>query len=254
VQNVAPLGNQLEISKREFMPRKTLLTRTAICGLASLASVSIALAQEPAPTKAPEAEQKVDADELKLPEAEFVGSTSFRSAALVEPLWGQLAFDGHYFGGLENNIGYTAASWTFHSKHWTIAPGAGVLFGDNGFRTMPAVSVRWEYERGWFITEGLFLQGLLRTKFIPEGTEAQTGEARTRQVFPSIADGNHVSARWKRFTAGGLWEHEEFREGREWKGGVRVAYRALRHLSFTFFALGPDSEIRGGVLFEPEEK
>jgi hypothetical protein len=46
----------------------------------------------------------------------------------------------------------------------------------------------------------------------------------------------------------------QFREGREWKGGVRIAYKILPSFSFTFFAMGPGSEIRGGVLFQPEEK
>jgi len=73
-------------------------------------------------------------------------------------------------------------------------------------------------------------------------------------VVPSIADGNHISARWKRLIVGGTWEHEQFREGKEWKGGVRVAFRILPPLSFTFFAMGPGNEIRGGVLFQTEEK
>ena len=60
--------------------------------------------------------------------------------------------------------------------------------------------------------------------------------------------------RWKRLTVGGTCEHMQFREGREWKGGVRVAYRVLTPLSLTFFALGPGSEIRGGILFQAPEK
>jgi hypothetical protein len=35
---------------------------------------------------------------------------------------------------------------------------------------------------------------------------------------------------------------------------VRVAYQVLPHLSFTFFAMGPGSEIRGGILFQPKEE
>jgi len=188
----------------------------------------------------------------KLPEAEFVGSTSFRSASLVQSLWSGLNVEGHYFGGNENNVGYTAGSWTFHGTHWKIAPGFGIAFGDNGFQTMPALSIRWGYERSWFITEGLFVQGLQHTRFFPEGTEP--GQPAGESVVPSIADGNHISARWKRLTVGGTWEHEQFREGKEWKGGVRVALRVLPPLSFTFFAMGPGNELRGGVLFQPEEK
>jgi hypothetical protein len=32
----------------------------------------------------------------RLPEAEFVGSSSFRSASLIQPLWNALNFEGHY--------------------------------------------------------------------------------------------------------------------------------------------------------------
>jgi len=190
----------------------------------------------------------------KLPEAEFVGSPSFRSGALVQPIWRDISFDGHYFGGDENNVGFTGGSWTFHGASWKLAPGFGVSFGDNGFRTMPALSLRWGYERGWFVSEGLFVQGLLHTDLFPEGTEPEPGRSASESVVPFIADGDHVSARWKRFTVGGTWEHRQFREGREWKGGLRIAYKVLPRLSFTFFAMGPGSEIRGGILFQPEEK
>jgi hypothetical protein len=190
----------------------------------------------------------------KLPEAEIVVSPSFRSASLVQPVWRDVTADGHYFGGDENNVGFVGGSWTFHGESWKIAPGFGVAFGDNGFRTMPALALRWAYERSWFVTEGLLVQGLLHTSFFPEGTEPEEGLPANESVVPSIADGNHVSARWKRLTAGGTWEHMEFREGREWKGGVRIAYKVLPPLSFTFFAMGPGSEIRGGILFQPEEK
>src|SRR5277367_136016 len=114
-------------------------------------------------------------DESRLPEAEFVASTTFRSASVIQPLWNRLSVEAHYFGGEENNVGYTAGSWTFRGEHWKLAPGFGVAFGDNGFRTMPALSLRWGYERGWFITEGLYVQGLLHTNFFPEGTEPEGG-------------------------------------------------------------------------------
>ena len=90
--------------------------------------------------------------------------------------------------------------------------------------------------------------------FPSEENEAEEGQSSGKPVVPSIADGNHASVRWKRLTAGGTWEHMQFREGREWKGGLRVAYKVFSSLSFTFFAMGPGSEIRGGVLFQPEEK
>ena len=190
----------------------------------------------------------------RLPEAEFVGSTSFRSAFLVQPLWRDLNVEGHYFGGNENNVGFAGGSWTFHGEGWKLAPGFGVDFGDNAFRTMPALSFRWGYEHNWLVTEGLFVQGLLHTNFFPEGTEPEPGRPAKESVVPSIADGNHISARWKRLTVGGTWEHMQFREGKEWKGGVRMAYRVLPSLSFTLFAMGPGAEVRGGILFQPQEK
>jgi hypothetical protein len=119
---------------------------------------------------------------------------------------------------------------------------------------MPALSFRWGYEHKWLVSEGLFVQGLLDTNLFPEGTEPEPGHPANEAVVPSIADGNHISARWKRLTAGGTWEHMQFREGKEWKGGVRIAYRILPSLSFTFFAMGPGAEVRGGILFQPKEK
>jgi hypothetical protein len=227
-----------------------------IVALATATLVSYATAQEAVGTEKatlPPAGEPAS-EKPGLPEAEFVGGTSFRSASIVQGLWSDLAVEGHYFGGDENNVGYAAGSWTFRGEHWKLAPGFGVSFGDNGFRTMPALSIRWGYERSWFVSEGLFVQGLLHTDFFPEATESEAGESESKSVVPSIADGDHVSARWKRLTAGGTWEHMQFREGREWKGGVRLAYRVLPSLSFTFFALGPNREIRGGILFQPEEK
>src|SRR5271170_2825746 len=121
-------------------------------------------AQEPAMRSPADSEQS-DTGKYELPEAEFVASPSFRSASLVQKIWGHIDFEGDYFGGNENNVGYTAGSWTFRGKGWELGSGFGMTFGDNGFRTMPALSIRWRYERGWFITEGLLVQGLLHTKF-----------------------------------------------------------------------------------------
>jgi hypothetical protein len=198
-------------------------------------------------------EEQNHSEETRLPEAEFVGSTSFRSASLIQPVWSDLSIDTHYFGGNESNIGFAGGSGTFHGEGWKVAPGFGVNFGDNGFRTMPALTIRWGYERNWFVSEGLLVQGLLNTQLFPEGTEPEPGHSDNQSVIPFIADGNHVSARWNRLTAGGTWEHMQFREGNEWKGGIRVAYRVLSGLSFTFFAMGPGREIRGGILFQPEK-
>jgi hypothetical protein len=118
-------------------------------------------------------EEQNHSEETKLPEAEFVGSTSFRSASLIQPAWNDLSIDTHYFGGDENNVGFVGGSWTFHGESWKVAPGFGVTFGDNGFRTMPALTIRWGYEHTWFVSEGLLVQGLLHTPLFPEGTASE---------------------------------------------------------------------------------
>jgi hypothetical protein len=182
----------------------------------------------------------------KLPEVEFVASPSFRAGSLIQNIHGPFNFEGHYFGGNENNVGYTAASWSFGREHWKLVPSLGVNFGDNGYRTMPSVGLRWEYEHEWLVSEGLLVQGLLRTSFHPEESEDLI------RVAPFIADGNHVSAQWRRFMAGGTWEHIHFREGQEWKGGLRLAYRVIPSISLTMFVMGPGMEVRGGILFRPE--
>lgn len=239
------------------MTKKTLV-RAILATMLTTTFADSAPAQEASKaqdeTHSPAETENANGEQIKLPEAEFVGSPSFRSASLVQPLWRSVTADGHYFGGDENNVGFVGGSWTFHGEGWKIAPGVGILFGDDGFRTMPGLSFRWGYEHDWLITEGLLVQGLLHTSFFPEGTEPEEGHPVNQSVVPSIADGNHVSARWKLLTVGGTWEHMQFREGREWKGGLRLAYKVLPALSFTFFAMGPGSEIRGGILFQPEEK
>jgi hypothetical protein len=207
-------------------------------------------------TKAESAEEKSGHKDSPLPEVEFVASSLFRSGSLIQPLTKHLNLEGHYFGGGVSNVGIVGGSYKFHGKHWHIEPGIGVAFADNNFRTMPALTVRWAYERGWFVTEGLAVQGLLHTTFPSEGEEGEVPDepAPIKSVTPFIADGNHISARWRRLTAGGTWEHVQFREGVEWKGGVRIAYKMLPHTSLTMFIMGPNTEVRGGILFLPEKE
>ena len=186
-------------------------------------------------------------------EAEFVASDIFRSGTYVQPLWRRLSFDGHYFGGLTTDVGFTGASWTFHIRGLKLAPGFGVLFGSNQFATAPAASIRWEYERGWFVTQGLGLQGFRETPVFSE--EEVHGEHHSGPpvpdfyVRPKISDGSHFSARWKRVEIGGTFEHIAFREGSEWKGGGRLALRVLPRVSAILYVLSPGkTEWRGGIL------
>jgi hypothetical protein len=184
----------------------------------------------------------------KFPEIEFVASDIFRSGAYLQPLWRELHFEGHYFGA-ETNVGYTGASWALRMKGLVLAPGLGVAFGDNRFATTPSVTLRWEYEKKWFVTQGMVLQCVRKS---PIEKEREGGEAPVvEDVRPTISDGNHVSVRWKRVTLGGTWEHIQFREN-EWKGGGRLAIRVLRHASAMLYVLGPGrTEFRAGVLIHP---
>jgi hypothetical protein len=215
---------------------KTLAILLLVCFASALA------AQEPAATSDP-------ADKDFFPDAEFVSSTSFRSAAYIQRLWRGLHVEGDYFGGDENDVGYTGATWEFRWQRWRLTPGFGVSYGGNSFRTMPSISFRWDYEKNWFVTEGLVLQGLLDTARNPDDTPEARAEGSVR---PTITDGDHISVRWRRLTIGGTWERIQFREI-EWKGGGRVALRLAPHLSVVVFVLGPGSEVRGGLILHPAE-
>jgi len=193
-------------------------------------------------------------------EAEFVASNIFRSGSYVQPLWKHLNFEGHYFGGTSTNVGFTGGSWTFRAGELKLSPGFGVLFGSNQFATSPAVSFHWSYEHGWFVTEGLVIQGFRETPVFSENGEEGDAENSggsaepVGYVRPTISDGNHVSARWKRLTIGGTWEHIHFREGDEWKGGGRLAIRLFSRVSAVLYVLGPgQTEWRGGILIQPSE-
>jgi hypothetical protein len=193
-------------------------------------------------------------------EAEFAASDIFRSGSLVLPIAGRFAFEGHYFGGEETDTGFTGVSWTWAWKGLKLAPGFGVVFGSNEFTTSPAFSFRWEYERKWFITQGLVLQSFRETPiFEEEGNGEDKDEHASHEpvgfVRPTISDGNHVSARLGRVTIGGTWEHIEFREGSEWKGGGRLAVRVLPRVSGILYVLAPGrTEWRGGILIHSPEK
>jgi len=132
-------------------------------------------------------------------EAEFAASDIFRSGSLVLPLARRIAFEGHHFGGQETDTGFTGVSCTLTWKGLTLTPGLGVLFGSNEFAATPAVSFRWEYERKWFITQGLVVQGFRETPIFAEKGEADSRSNREPASFvrPTISDGNHLSVRWR---------------------------------------------------------
>jgi hypothetical protein len=217
--------------------------------------LAFALALPPAFASAEEESRK----EREPYEAEFVASDIFRSGSLIVPLIRQLAFEGHYFGGKEADTGYAGLSWTCAWKSLKLRPGFGIIFGSNEFTTSPAVSLRWEYERKWFITQGLAVQSFRDTPIFAEEGDAEGAAHASHEpvgfVRPTISDGNHVSARWRRLTIGGTWEHIAFREGSEWKGGGRVAIRFLPHVSGILYVLAPGvTEWRGGILIHSREE
>jgi len=102
------------------------------------------------------------------PEVEFVASDVFRSGSYVQPLWKGLHFEGHYFGDPAANIGYTGADWMVRLKGFGLAPGFGATFGGSPSSASPAVTFRWDFERGWLVTQGLIIKSL---------SEIGTGEA-----------------------------------------------------------------------------
>ena len=219
-------------------------------------SVGIALAQDSTSKQTPADAKQHEA--YKKPgdfEAEFVASDIFRSGSYMQPLWRGLGFEGHYFGGKATDVGFSGGSWTFRVRELKLTPGFGVLFGTNQFTTSPGVFFRWEYERGWFVTQGLVLQGIRETPVFAEeeGDEHHSGPpVPVSYVRPKISDGNHFSARWKRLEIGGTFEHIAFREGSEWKGGGRLGIRLLPRLSAILYVLSPGkTEWRGGILIHP---
>src|SRR3954469_1279996 len=108
-------------------------------------------------------------------EAEFVASDVFRSGSLIIPFARKFAFEGHYFGGTptETETGFTGVSWLFSLKEFKLIPGFGAVFGNNHFTASPAVSFRWEYEKKWFITQGLVIQGFRDTPIFAEKATGQ---------------------------------------------------------------------------------
>jgi hypothetical protein len=222
-------------------------------------TVGIALAQDPTAQHTPADHSAKQHEPHKGPdafEAEFVASNIFRSGSYVQSLWRGLGFEGHYFGSKATNAGFTGASWTFGVRKLELSPGFGVLFGSKQFTTSPAVSFRWNYEHGWFVSQGLFLRGFRETPVFAEDEESgehhSDSPAPLYYARPKISDGNHFSARWKRLEIGGTFEHIEFREGSEWKGGGRLGIRLFPRVSAILYVLSPGkTEWRGGILIHP---
>jgi hypothetical protein len=191
----------------------------------------------------------------KFPEVEFVASNQFRSFSLITPIYRGLNIEGHYYGirfepeheepgesGPErqpriNNSGVINGSYNLRlGKHIELSPGFEVAFGE-GQKTSPAITFRWDIEKGRLVSQGLFILSL-------QGSEESGRE--------SIWDGNHVSVRVNRFEVGPCWERIHARAENEWKGGGRGAFKIFSNLSLVFFVLAPSTEFRGGFIIHPQ--
>ncbi len=73
-------------------------------------------------------------DTDRLPEAEFVGSTSFRWVEYVQPLRKGLRLEVDYFAGDEKDVGYKAPSWELRWRGLRLGPRFGVAFSGTAFR------------------------------------------------------------------------------------------------------------------------
>jgi hypothetical protein len=173
-------------------------------------------------------------------EAEFVASDIFRSGSLVVRTWKDLHLDGQYFGTESAEVGITALSWEFRWKQLSISPGFGAGFG-SGVDSAPMLTLRWKLEtRRWF-SQGYAAQSLHHHL-----VENETGHA----IYASVLDNNHISVRLGPAEIGGLWEHTNYREENEWKGGLRGAVRLGEHVKLIVQSVWPDWEFRGGLAFE----
>jgi hypothetical protein len=190
----------------------------------------------------------------RFPEIEALLSNEFRTVSYVQPLYRGLNFEAHYFGVKREieahgdphaepheewvDIGTLSASWTFRlGEHVKIIPGFGLYVGE-GQETAPSLTFRWDIEKGWLVSQGLFVASLYDFE--------DFGRV-------SVWDGNHVSVRWKRIQLGPSWERIHTRHENEWKGGVRGSVRVARHLTIAAFVLAPKTEFRAGVIIHPGE-
>jgi hypothetical protein len=108
--------------------------------------------------------------------------------------------------------------------------------------------VRWTCEGRRWLTQGLWVQSL--RAHVPPHEEEHEGDVEEVR-HASILDGIHVSAVLGHLELGPVVEHIRYREENAWKGGVRAAWRLPRGFKIVTQVVGPDSEIRGGITWEP---
>ena len=185
-------------------------------------------------------------------EADFVASTIFQEATVIARLRSPVTLDAHYFGVEDNDVGTIGLSWNVSWHGLIVAPGFAWSFGRDN-RPAPVLTARWSYQQLRWLTEGLWVQSL--KAYVPGrsgegGGEATEGAAEEQVRHASVLDAIHVCARLGRAELGPLLEHIQYREEREWKGGVRAAWIVARGVRLVAQVLGPGTEVRGGFAWE----
>jgi hypothetical protein len=128
-------------------------------------------------------------------------------------------------------------------RYGRISLGFSALFGD--MKTAPALTLRYNYERGRFASDLSVVQALSETN------AGVSEEEEFSNRYDNISDGNHVSYRvTPPLLLGFTWEHIQFRHDPEWKYGVRAAYRLKPGWEVTAFVLVPETELRLGASFK----
>ena len=201
--------------------------------------------------KAGEAEEAEEAEEEEPSfEAEIAGSTVFQAAAVGARLWSGVWLDAHFFGVEDSEFGLAGLGWEFRWRRLRVIPGlAWAVSSDTGPKLV--LTARWHYESERWTTQGLWVQSLQEAfPTAREVGEEHSEHEETLIRHGSILDGVHLSARFGRLEAGPIVEHIRYREENAWKGGGRVAWRAGRGLALVSHVMGPDTELRVGLVWE----
>lgn len=184
-------------------------------------------------------------------EVEFVAGTEFQSGTASVRLRSPLVLDAHYFGVDDNEIGMLGFAWTLQARRLRILPGVAWAFGSEN-KPAPVLTLRWSYDSERWISQGLFVQSL--RAYVPaheEGEHAGDGEEEEVVEHASVLDGVHLSAVLGRLELGPMVEHIRYREENAWKGGARVGWRLGRAVKLVGQIVGPGTEVRAGLAWEP---
>lgn len=175
-----------------------------------------------------------------------MGGTEFQSGTASVRLRSPLVLDAHFFGVEDNEIGMVGLAWTFQKGGLRVLPGVGWAFGSENKPGL-AITLRWSYDSERWLTQGLLIRSL--SEFEPSAEQIEEGEELIKRA--SLLDGIHASAVLGRLELGPLVEYIGYREESGWKGGARVAWRLGRGVKLVSQVVGPGTEVRGGLAWEP---